>query len=195
MYLDPKQWDKLVAAVANCQDGGRLLDIITIMKETGCRPLEARTVEKRHFDQGGKCWVFPADESKGKKVSRVVLLNDKAFAICQRLALKHPEGPLFRNSKGRRWTRQTLGYRLYRMGRKLGFRCCAYSIRHTFATDALCNHVDIQTVATLMGHSDLKMVSRIYQHLRKRSDYLREGLRKATGEGNRSHPGGVFWVN
>ena len=37
-------------------------------------------------------------------------------------------------------------------------------------------------IATLMGHVDLKMVSRIYQHIRKRSDHLREGLRRATGE-------------
>jgi integrase len=181
VYLMPEQWDKLVAAVAGCHDRGCLLDIITVMKETGCRPLEARSVEKHHFDQGGKCWVFPADESKGEREPRVVLLNDKALALCQRLALKHPEGPLFRNSDGKPWSRQTLDYRLYRLSKKLGFRCCPYAVRHTFCTEAIIRGVDIQTVATLMGHVDLKMVSRIYQHIRKRSDHLRAGLRKAVG--------------
>ena len=82
-------------------------------------PVGARSVEKHHFDTGGKCWVFPADESKGEREPRVVLLNDKALALCQRLALKHPEGPLFRNSDGAPWTRQTLDYRLYRLSKRL----------------------------------------------------------------------------
>ena len=33
-----------------------------------------------------------------------------------------------------------------------------------------------------MGHKDLRMLSRIYQHVKKRSDHVKEGLRKATGE-------------
>jgi site-specific recombinase XerD len=89
---------------------------------------------------------------------------------------------LFRTSLGRPWTRHALGDRLYQDGKKLGFRVCPYAVRHTFATDAIIRGVDLQTIATLMGHVDLKMLSRIYQHIRKRSDHLRAGLRKAVGE-------------
>lgn len=182
VYLMPDQWDKLVALVATSRDQGCLLDIITVMKETGCRPQEARRVEARHFDQKARCWTFPADESKGGRDSRVVLLTDRAFEICRRLALKHPEGALFRTSLGKPWTRHALGDRLYQDGKKLGFRVCPYAVRHTFATDAIIRGVDLQTIATLMGHVDLKMLSRIYQHIRKRSDHLWSGLRKAVGE-------------
>jgi integrase len=182
VYLLPEQWGKLVAAIGRSRDGGCLLDIVTILKETGCRPQEARNVESRHFDRAERCWVFPVDESKGKKDSRVVLLNKRAFDVCQRLALKHPTGPLFRNSDDTPWKWRTLGTRLYRLSKNLHFHVCPYAVRHTFATDAIIRGVDLQTIATLMGHVDLRMLSRIYAHLRKRSDHLRAGLQKATGE-------------
>ena len=36
--------------------------------------------------------------------SVVPLQTERTFEICRRLALKHPEGPLFRNSDGNPWT-------------------------------------------------------------------------------------------
>jgi integrase len=181
-YLMPSQWDQLVNKVSKSRDRGAFLDIITVMKETGCRPQEVRKVEARQFDRIGRCWVIPKAESKGKKEARVIHLSDRAFEICQRLALKHPEGPLFRNSNGNSWRIQVLDYRCQRLSKKLSYRVTPYSIRHTFCTDAIIRGVDLQTIATLMGHSDLKMISRVYQHIRKRSDHIKEGLRKATGE-------------
>jgi len=86
-YLDPEHWAK----VLTCDDES-LLDLLIVMYETGCRPQEVRRVESRHFDRAAKCWEFAIEESKGKKEKRVVLLSDRAFEICQRLALKHPEG-------------------------------------------------------------------------------------------------------
>lgn len=182
VYLMPDQWDKLVKAVERGQDAAPFLDVIITMRESGCRPQEVRMVEARHLDRAGRCWVFRADESKGKEESRVVLLNEKAFEISLRLALKNPEGPIFRNRDGRPWEKGSLGSRCYRLSKRLGFHVCPYAIRHTFATDAIVRGVDLQTIATLMGHVDLKMLSRIYQHIRKRSDHLRAGLKKATGE-------------
>jgi integrase len=179
-YLLPDQWDKLIKFASESQDNGALLDILTVMKETGCRPQEVRKVEARHFDRNGRCWVLPKAESKGKKEARVIHLSDKAFEICQRLAFKYSEGPLFRNSNGNPWHTQVLDGRCYRLSQRLGFRVTPYSIRHTFATDAIIKGVDLQTIATLMGHADLNMLSKVYQHIRKRSDYIKEGLRKAT---------------
>jgi len=176
-YLMPEQWEKLIEAVKDQP----LLNLLTVMKETGCRPHEARTVESRYLDREGRCWVFPKGESKGGREQRVVHLTDRAFAICQRLALKHPEGPLFRNRDGNPWTAQGLDYRCYRLSKKLGFPITPYSVRHTFATEAILKGVDLQTIATLMGHCDLTMLSRVYQHVRKRSDHLKAALRKAVG--------------
>jgi integrase len=176
-YLTPEQWEKL----ANYVGHGCLFDLIAVMREVGCRPQEIRRVEARHFDREGRCWVFPKSESKGKREPRIVHLTDCAHHICQRLALKYHEGPIFRNG-GQPWTAGILDYHLQRLSQKVGFRVTPYSIRHTFATDAIIRGVDLQTIATLMGHSDLKMLSKVYQHIRRRSDHIKEGLRKATGE-------------
>jgi integrase/recombinase XerC len=181
VYLMPDQFDKLLALVAESRDGGCLSDILVALKESGCRPVEARRAEARHFDRAEHCWIFPVNEAKMELEPRVVLLTPNVYAITERLALKYPEGPMFRNSDGTPWTRFTLGTRLRRLSKKLGFHVCAYAVRHTFATDAIIRGVDLQTIATLMGHVDLKMLSRIYQHIRKRSDFLRAGLNKAVG--------------
>jgi integrase/recombinase XerC len=176
-YLTAGQWAKLIAAVKDQP----LLDLLTILKETGCRPQEARRVETRHLDREGRCWVFPKEESKGRKQMRVVHLGDNAFEICLRLALKNPTGPIFRNRNSNPWESHVLNYRCYRLGKRLGFRITPYCIRHTFATDAIIRGVDLQTIADLMGHTDLRMLSGVYQHLRRRGDHMKEGLRRAIG--------------
>jgi len=170
-YLEPEQW-KLVLA---CDDPD-LLDLLVVMYETGCRPQEVRRVESRHFDRNSKCWVFPVEESKGKREKRVVLLSDRAFEICQRLALKHPDGTLFRNRRGNPWTATALDRECSKLSRELGFRVTPYMIRHTFATRKILEGVDLVTIATLMGHVDLKMLMRIYQHIRRRGEHLRKAL-------------------
>ena len=67
------------------------------------------------------------------------------------------------------------------LAKKLGFRVTPSMLRHTFATDAILKGVDLQTIATT-GHVDLRMLSRIYQHISRRSDFIKEGLRKATAD-------------
>ncbi len=91
-------------------------------------------MESRHFDRDGRCWLFPREESKGKKESRIVHLNNRAFEICQRLALKYPDGPLFRNRKGNRWTHNGFDNRCKRVALRLGFHVtpyrCSPHLRH-----------------------------------------------------------------
>jgi integrase len=176
VYLTPEQYKAVVAAI---KDRG-FLDVVVTMRETGCRPQEVRAVEARHFDPKSRCWVFPKEEAKGGREARVVLLNDRAFEITQRLALKYPQGPIFRNRDGKPWTRNALHCRAYRLTRKLKFHVCPYAIRHTFATDAIVRGVDLVTIAQLMGHKKLDMLTEIYQHVQKRSDHLHEALRRAT---------------
>ena len=103
-YLMPEEWERLVAAVTDAP----FLDFLTILKETGCRPREAAIVENRWYNRHGACWEFPKEESKGKEENRIVHLNKKATEICRRLALKHPEGPIFRTRLGTRWRRGAL---------------------------------------------------------------------------------------
>lgn len=172
-YIPPDKWRQVEATAE-----GDLLDLLVVMYETGCRPQEVRWVESRYFDRESKRWVFPIDKSKcGEKTDqeRIVYLTDKAFEICQKVALKHPEGPMFRN-EGRPWTAAMLDGRCARLSEKLGYKVTPYSVRHTFATEKIIAGVDLVTIAALMGHVDVKMLVKIYQHVKARPDHLRKAL-------------------
>lgn len=67
---------------------------------TGARPQELCALEARHVDLKNARWVFPAEESKGKRFPRVVYLDERALAITQQLIERHPTGHLFRNANG-----------------------------------------------------------------------------------------------
>lgn len=66
---------------------------------------------------------------------------------------------------------------MHKLSIALGFRVTPYAVRHTFATEKIIQGVDLVTIATLMGHVDLKMLMKVYQHIRKRGEHLRKALR------------------
>jgi integrase len=154
-------------------------DFVTVLWETGCRPKEVRIVEAKHIVN--KTWFFEIKKSKGKRKHRIVHLTPNALAITQRLMQLHPTGPLFRNTKSNPWTKNAIGLRFDNLSDKLGFPVTAYVFRHSWATLALKRGVDPVTVATLMGHSDTRMLERVYQHLGKDDAHLQTGLLRATG--------------
>ena len=77
---------------------------------------------------------------------------------------KYPTGKLFRDSKGRPWTTDTLGAAFFRLKRKLvglkvtiGHESVFYSCRHTFAKRMLGGfwgaQVSLEILAGLMGNT------------------------------------------
>lgn len=179
IYLTPAQWEAILAKV---KDSDPFKDYLRLLRATGCRPQEAKALEARHFDRLNAQWAFPIKESKGKRESRIVPLNDEAFAITSRLALKYPEGKLLRNAKGFAWTTFSVTNRFARLSEQLGFKVFAYAVRHTFITDALLRGVDPVTLAYIVGHKDATMILKIYQHLNLNKGHVRAALALATGE-------------
>lgn len=179
IYLTPAQWE---AVMGKLKDDDPFKEFFTFLRETGCRPLEARNAEARHFDRINEQLAFPVKESKGKREPRIIPLNAKALAIITRLALKYPEGKLFRNRHGNPWKTFSLNCRCARLRKKLGFRVFPYAIRHTFITDSLQRGVDPVTLAIIVGHKDATMILKIYQHLNLNKGHIRAALALATGE-------------
>jgi integrase len=155
--------------------------LITVSWETGCRPQESLNVEARHLDVTGNRWVFPASESKGNKIPRVVYLTPKALEISERLAAKHPQGVLFRNKNGRPWTPTATGCRFWRIKAKVGGKVSLYALRHTWMNRMLIGGVDAFTVATLAGHRDPSMLAKHYAHLSQAPGYLSQQAMRAAG--------------
>lgn len=161
-YIPRERLDRIIEAAE-----GDFRDILIVLRETGCRPKEARLVEARHLQD--HLVVFEKVESKGGKCQRVIHLSPEVFQVLRRLALKYPTGPLLRDN-GRPWTAQALASKCE------GFT--PYQLRHTFATNAILKGVDLQTIAVLMGHTGLKMLSKVYSHVKRCEVHLRDNLAK-----------------
>jgi integrase len=175
-YVEADQWRTLMKHV-----DGSLKDLMTVLRETGCRPEEARRIESRHVDRANNVWVIPAKEAKGRKHDRIIALTAKAKAVTERLMLKYPEGPLFRNSRGGPWTSSALTHAFRKVATDTDIEITPYAIRHTYITDALVNGVDPITLAELVGHRTLDMIQRTYQKLRYRRDHIQESAKRAVG--------------
>ncbi|MEM6468020.1 MAG: site-specific integrase [Planctomycetota bacterium] len=167
----PEDWKLIRAEVKDCFG-----DLLDFMWETGCRPLEVRSIEARHVDLENNLVHFPPSESKGELRDRIIFLTDHSQAIVEKRL--HREGPIFLNRRGRPWTKDAIACRFKRLREKLGKPMCAYAIRHSYATEGLKAGCDSLTLAQLMGHSDTTMISRTYSHLARNPDYLREQARR-----------------
>jgi integrase len=92
-----------------------LRDLVVTTWITGCRPQESLRVEARHVDVGRQRWVFPKNESKGKRNPRVVYLTGEAWEIVSRRIQQFPTGRLFRNTEGKPWTTDAVNCALERV--------------------------------------------------------------------------------
>lgn len=168
------QWAQIKANAT-----GAVIPLLDFLWSTGCRPHEARTVTAEYVHEEKNLVIFPTQESKGKKFSRVIYLTDHAFRI-----LKdnwNDEGPIFRNQAGNPWTKDALCGRCKRISDKVGFRVIAYGPRHSFVTRALTREVDVVSLSILMGHKDTRMVNN-YAHLAGNTAFLTKQATKVTGE-------------
>jgi len=155
------------------------------VSQSGARPGEVRNVTAENFHPSGM-WIFPLKEHKtGKKTGkpRDVYLTPAMMKLCTRLAQEHPDGPLFRNTRGKPWTRNAIRIRFRNLRERFpqlkGVVC--YCWRHTWTTDALERGVPIATVSELLGHTNTRMVSEYYSHLSQKTAHLHEAVVKATG--------------
>jgi hypothetical protein len=68
---------------------------------------------------------FSRSKAKGELADRVIFLTDKAAEILRTSFDR--EGPLFVNTKGKPWTKDSIGCRFKRLKKKLGKAMCAYA--------------------------------------------------------------------
>jgi integrase len=148
----------------------------------GARPQAVRTVTAADVLEDVTAWVIQ-DHKTRSKTGRplVVYLPPTLQEITRKLMRAHPTGPLFRNEQGNPWKKDTVSQKFRRLRDRLGLpkEIVSYSYRHTFATEALLNDVPIHTVSELLGHTDTRMVSKVYGHLDKHRHYLIDAAAKA----------------
>jgi integrase len=148
---------------------------------TGCRPSEAMRVTAADLDDRAAAVRLTDHKTSHKGKPRVIHLTDEALAILTARRDRHPDGPLFRNSRGAPWRLNAVVNRLWRLNRKLGTKVTSYAGRHTFATDLLAAGVPDAHVAELLGHVGTGMLAKHYSHLNSRARVLKESLGRVRG--------------
>jgi integrase len=87
---------------------------------------------------------------------------------------------VFTNSRNRPWSTSALVQAVEAARKRAGLAgdVCAYSCRHTFATQALLNGVSASNVAILLGNS-VQMIEAVYSHVADEHDFLKAEMEKA----------------
>lgn len=173
IYMKPDDYQQILGLI-DATDPFR--DFFIFVWSTGARPQEARAIEPRHVDLQNERIVFPKEESKGKRKSRVIYLHGEALEIIKRLMAEGREGHLFLNNRGTPWTKYAVCNRFCRLSKILGKRMFCYAARHGYGTRKLIQGHDHLTVAALMGHTDGSMLAKIYSHLDKDIAHLKRAL-------------------
>lgn len=181
--------DEQHAAMCLNRDAGRdkkkrdgvIRAVLIALKHSGTRPGMIRTVTAENVRPDFSQWVLTNHKTRKKTKAPLVVWLDPCLQTLTRILLAaRPSGPLFLASNGKPWSKDVLARRIARLRAKLGIpnHVVAYAHRHRFATKALESGVGIATVAQLIGHSDISMISRVYGHLDKANDYMKSEAAK-----------------
>jgi len=145
-----------------------LKDIATLMLETGMRPEEVYRIRKEnvHLDQG----YLYNPYGKTKAAKRKVPLSETAIQILERhLQLKNDRRHIFCGRKSRKTGAKDKPIQKVNNAHYATLDRCKvrdfrlYDLRHTWASRMAMAGVDLVTLAALLGHSKLAMVTR-YAH-------------------------------
>lgn len=162
-------------------------NFVTALQETGARPGEIAQVTSQQVNLKAGVWVLQEHKTaKQTQRPRVIYLTPKMIELSCKLCDKFPEGPIFRNRRGRPWTRNAVRIRFKRLRERLPQLkgVVAYSYRHTFATDGLERGVPIATMAELLGHQSTAMLASHYGHLSEKREHLLRAVSQATAAGS-----------
>lgn len=164
---------QLVALAPPCYQ-----DTLNFLWHTGCRPAEMVRITAGHYTSG--VILLPDHKTVAKTGKpRLIVLNEEATQIIERLIKIRPEGPLFRTTHGAPQRPRSILRWLYNRSRgRGGIRKMPYSYRHSYATQALVNGIPDAVVAQLMGHSDTRMIHQHYAHLSDQTQYLKNAANK-----------------
>jgi integrase len=173
-------------------------DVLTVLREVGTRPVNLWRTTAGDVDHETRALVLKVHKTADETGQPLVVpLTPEAYAVCQRLAEKYPEGPIFRTVFGNEWDAGNFSTRLAYFTKKLKLKVTAYGYRHTVATELLARGTPDAQVAAILGHTGTAMLYKHYGHLSVKVDQLRGhlvgmrgGQAGSAGSGTAPTPGG-----
>lgn len=161
---------------------GAFRQVLVALRHSGTRPGMIAAVTVENVTPDIDAWILHDHKMRGKTGKPLIIRLSPCLQTLTRILLSQRDsGRLFLNSSGQPWTRNAIRCRMRSMRLRLGLEpgAVAYAYRHTYATNAMVNGVDVATVAELLGHTDLRMVSQVYGHLEKQPEHLKQAAAKA----------------
>ncbi|MGC4004626.1 MAG: tyrosine-type recombinase/integrase [Pirellulales bacterium] len=167
--------------------------VLIALRHTGGRPQTVSGVTVKDVASDITTWTL--DQHKTRKVTGkpLTIFLSPCMQTVTRILLHargRSGGPLFRNSRGNPWSKDSIGHRFRNLREKLGYdeSIVPYSYRHGFATEMLVAGMDATTVAGLMGHTDPGMVLRRYSHVTQKKDYMLQAAKRIASSGPAAGP-------
>lgn len=119
----------------------------------------------RVMGKGGKERIVPFADA-ALEVMKDYLKNHRGILIRERLTRGETEGALFLGMRGESLTRQAFWKTLLALARLADIRepVSPHKLRHSFATHLLQAGMNLRSLQTLLGHSDLS-TTQIYTHV------------------------------
>jgi integrase len=159
----------------------RSFAIYLIASRCGARPQQIREVTAKNVSRDGTRWIFKEHKTTAKTGKALtVYLSPCLQTLTKILVASRPKGKLFLNFHGNPWKAGTVTQRMERLRirLKLPEGTVVYMYRHSMATDALIDGHSIAVVAQLLGHTDTRMVAKVYGHLDKCPEHLLNAVNK-----------------
>ena len=164
--LRPEEIRKPFKAASRGQSGKRNELIVRFFLDTGVRASELAKLDVGDVDL--EIGTARIRQGKGRK-DRIVPLGAKLRLQIHRYVRdnRRPapgEQALLVNRNGDRLESSGIQEQIKRLKKASGIHVSPHMLRHTFATEALRNGADLETIRRIMGHSTLS-VTQVYLHL------------------------------
>jgi integrase len=143
--------------------------------ETGCRYGELVRLEVRDLNPDSE--TLHVRRSKSGKARNIVLTPEGAAFFRHHCAGRAGNELMFRRAHGGAWrsSEQARPMREACINGRVVPAVGFHTLRHTWASHAVMNHVPLMIVARNLGHVDTKMVERHYSHLAP--SYITDAIR------------------
>jgi len=172
--------------------------VLVFLRSAGCRPQIVRNADWEMVDWREYLIVLPWQKHKAGKRTRKplrLLLFGAHRKLIELLARRVTTagctlaGPIFRNSRGKRWTLGAFTGRLKKLRKDAGLpmECTLHGLRHRFCTDLLAKGTPRTVVGRLAGHASPRTLDR-YDHTAEDGDMLRDWAQRAQGRGGLGRP-------
>ena len=157
-------------------------ELIIGLRLSGLRPLEGCDLQWPQIrSEAGNMRIDRHKSYWRTGEPRMVPLNEPLIELFNSIKQRsHPGGRVFRNTKGKPWSREHADSTLLRLRKKLGLPedIKLHGCRHTFGTNAIINDVSVMKLMEILGHTDIRTTQR-YVHLAKKTEHLTTSMNQA----------------